>query len=104
MAGRTRQALHKQQIEAGLAEVAFALGLVLRHSDDDMKAGFRANYRGPVTRIERNRDCGLRPFAGVRRRGGGGDLSEILQRLIMADSSAFSGSSAALASARTASC
>ena len=48
MAGRTRQALHKQQIEAGLAEVAFALGLVLRHSDDDMKAGFRANYRGPA--------------------------------------------------------
>jgi hypothetical protein len=46
MAGRTRQALHKQQIEACLAEVAFALRLVLRHSDADTKAGFRANYRG----------------------------------------------------------
>jgi len=47
MAGRTRQALHKQQIEVCLAEVAFALRLVLRHSDADTKAGFRANYRGP---------------------------------------------------------
>jgi hypothetical protein len=46
MAGRTRQALHKQQTQAGLAEVAFALRLVLRHSDADTKAGFRANYRG----------------------------------------------------------
>jgi hypothetical protein len=48
MAGRTRQALHKQQIEAALAEVAFALRLVLRHSNENMKAGFRANYGGPA--------------------------------------------------------
>jgi hypothetical protein len=46
MAGRTRQALHKQRLQADLADVAFALRLVLRHSDDDTKAGFRANYRG----------------------------------------------------------
>ena len=46
MAGRTRQALHKQKLQADLAEVAFALRLVLRPSDADTKAAFRANYRG----------------------------------------------------------
>jgi hypothetical protein len=46
MAGRTRQALHNQRLQADLAEVAFALRLILRHSDDDTKAAFRANYRG----------------------------------------------------------
>ena len=46
MAGRTRQALHTQRMQADLAEVAFALRLVLRPSDADTKAAFRANYRG----------------------------------------------------------
>ena len=48
MAGRTRQALHTQRLQADLAEVAFALRLVLRHSNENMKAGFRANYGGPA--------------------------------------------------------
>jgi hypothetical protein len=47
MAGKTRQALHIQRLQADLDEVAFALRLVLRHSDDNTKAAFRANYRGP---------------------------------------------------------
>jgi hypothetical protein len=71
MAGRTRQALHTQRMQADLAEVAFALRLVLRPSDADTKAAFRANYRGTG---------GERLHRGLRAclKGGSGNNAEVL--------------------------
>src|ERR1700733_2791081 len=74
MAGRTRQALHKQKLQADLVEVAFALRLVLRPSDADTKAAFRANYRGAG---------GERLHRGLRAclKGGSESNAEVLARI-----------------------